>query len=39
MSVAEALASAEALEVVWTLPTEQPDPNDPQILESVRPEA
>ncbi len=37
MSVEEALQSAEPLEVVWTVPAEQDDPNDPQALECLRP--
>ncbi len=36
MSIREALASPEPLEVVWTVPANQPDPNDPQALESTR---
>jgi hypothetical protein len=39
MSVAEALASREPLTVVWTVPMEQANPNDPEALESHAPEA
>ena len=35
MGVAETLASREPLEVVWTVPADQSDPNDPQALEST----
>ena len=35
MGVKEALAAREPLEVVWTVPAEQPDPNGPQALEST----
>jgi hypothetical protein len=38
-SVAETLASHEVLEVVWTVPAGQSDPNDPEALESIRPQA
>jgi len=37
VSVTETLASHEPIEIVWTVPAEQADPNDPQALESVRP--
>ena len=37
MSVKEILQSPEPLEVVWTVPADQEDPNDPQALESLRP--
>ena len=37
LSISETLASRERLEVVWTLPTEHPDPNNPQVLEMRRP--
>jgi hypothetical protein len=37
MSVSEILTSHEPLEVVWTVPAEQSDPNDPQVLESSPP--
>ena len=36
MSISEALNSHEALDVVWTVPAEQLDPNDPQARESAR---
>ena len=39
MSVNEVLHSSEPLEVVWTVPTEQEDPSDPQALESLRPDS
>ncbi len=39
MSVTESLASREPIEVVWTVPADQPDLNEPQALESVRPSA
>lgn len=35
VGITEALAAADPLEVVWTVPAEQPDPNDPQALEST----
>jgi hypothetical protein len=38
MSVKEVLQSPEPLEVVWTVPAEQEDPDDPQALESLRPD-
>ena len=38
MSVKEVLQSPEPLEVVWTVPAEQEDPNEPQALESLKPE-
>jgi hypothetical protein len=37
MSIREALASADPLEVVWTVPAEQSDPASPEALESTRP--
>ena len=37
MSVEEVLQSSEAMEVVWSVPAEQEDPNDPQAVESPRP--
>jgi hypothetical protein len=37
LSIAETLASHEPLKVVWTVPAEQPDPNDPQVVESTEP--
>ena len=37
MSVKEVLQSPEPLEVVWTVPAEQEDPNEPQAVESLRP--
>lgn len=39
LSTKEALESSEPLEVVWTVPVEQPNPSDPQALESTRPDA
>jgi hypothetical protein len=33
MSVAETVASPEPIEVVWTVPENQPDPKDPEALE------
>jgi hypothetical protein len=38
MSVKEVLESCEPLEVVWTVPAAQADPNEPQALESLRQE-
>ena len=37
MSISEILADSEAIEVIWTLPTEHPDPANPQVLEMRRP--
>lgn len=37
MSVNEVLQSAEPLEVVWTVPAEQENPEEPEALESLRP--
>jgi hypothetical protein len=37
VSVNELLKSPEPLELVWTVPEEQENPNDPQALESARP--
>jgi len=37
MSVSEVLHSLEPLEVVWTVPGEQEDPNELQAVESLRP--
>ena len=39
MSVKEVLASREPVEVLWTVPALQPDPLDPQALESPAPAA
>ncbi len=39
MSVQETLSSREPLEVVWTVPAEQADPENPEALESRRPSA
>jgi len=36
MSVKEALASTDPIEVVWTVPTEQSDPSSPEARESTR---
>jgi hypothetical protein len=38
ISVKEALARPETIEVLWTVPAQQADPSDPQVLESLRPE-
>ena len=37
LSISETLADRESMEVLWTLPTEHPDPNNPQVLEMRRP--
>jgi hypothetical protein len=37
LSIAETLASHEPLKLVWTVPAEQPDPTDPQAVESTQP--
>ena len=37
LGVSEALAAREPLEVVWTAPAEQPNPGEPQALETLRP--
>jgi hypothetical protein len=37
MSSSETLACPEPLDVVWTVPTQQADPNNPEALESIRP--
>jgi hypothetical protein len=37
LSVPDVLASPEPIEVVWTVPAEQEDPNDPQAAEHLRP--
>jgi len=37
MGVRETLTSREPLEVVWTVPAEQPDPDNPEALESSKP--
>ena len=37
VSVNELLKSPEPVELVWTVPEEQENPNDPQALESARP--
>ena len=37
MSLPELLQSPEAMEVVWSVPVEQEDPDDPQAVEIVRP--
>ena len=37
LSISETLASHDPIEVLWTLPAEHPDPNNPQVLESRRP--
>jgi hypothetical protein len=39
MSVKEALHSQDPIEVLWTVPTSQENPTDPQAVESVRPAA
>jgi hypothetical protein len=39
MSATEALSSPEALEVVWTVPSEQSNPDEPEALESRPPNA
>jgi hypothetical protein len=38
MSVNEVLQSLEPLEVVWTVPAEQENPEDPQATENLRPQ-
>lgn len=38
-SIPETLASRVRLEVVWTAPAAQPNPNDPQAIEHIRPAA
>jgi len=38
MSIHEVLHSPEPMEVVWTVPAEQADPDDPQVVETPRPE-
>jgi hypothetical protein len=38
-SANEILQSPEPIEVVWSVPVEQEDPDDPQALESLRPES
>ncbi len=37
LSVKEVLEGREPLEVVWTVPAEQENPDDPQALEHTRP--
>jgi hypothetical protein len=37
--VRETLTSREPIEVVWTVPAEQTDPDNPEALESTRPQA
>jgi hypothetical protein len=32
------LESRETLEVIWTVPAQQRDPNNPEALEKVRPD-
>ena len=39
MGVRETLTSREPLEVVWSVPAEQSDPDNPDALESTRPTA
>jgi len=39
LSVPEVLASPCPVSLLWTVPAEQPNPVDPQALESLRPEA
>ena len=39
LNVQEVLNSPEPLEIVWTAPEQQPNPMDPQGLESLRPES
>jgi hypothetical protein len=36
LSVREALESPRQIKVVWTVPAEQPNPSDPQAIESIR---
>jgi hypothetical protein len=38
MSVNEVLQSSEPIEVGWTVPAHQENPDDPQAVEDVRPE-
>jgi hypothetical protein len=38
-SVNEVLRTPEPIEVVWSVPAEQEDPNDPQAAEDLRPES
>ena len=38
LSAHEVLQSPEPLELVWTIPAEQEDPNDPQAVENPRPD-
>lgn len=35
LSPQQALKSSERIEILWTVPDEQPDPDDPQALESI----
>ena len=37
LSISETLSSREHMDVIWTLPAEHPDPNNPQVLEMRRP--
>jgi len=37
LSISETLAGREGMQVIWTLPAEHPDPNNPQVLEMRRP--
>ncbi len=39
LTVQEALSSPKPLEVVWSVPEQQPNPIDPQAVESLRPES
>ena len=39
MSPSEALQSPEPIEVIWTVPAQQENPDDPQAVETLRPSA
>jgi hypothetical protein len=39
LSARELLANADPIEVIWTVPADQPDPTNPEALESTRPAA
>jgi hypothetical protein len=39
MSISELLSNRDPLEHIWTLPVEQPDPDNPQVLELKRPDS
>ena len=39
LSANEILQNTDPLEVVWTVPAEQENPNDPQAVECLRPDA